>query len=213
MKVAIYARVSSEEQREKDSIQSQLFYLRKYCEDRKYTIVEEYCDNGFSGRTESKRAAYNKMVKDANRRRFDAILTFKLDRLHRNVLNAILFINNMANIGVDLIITDQNIDTTTPIGKAMTYITAIFAQLESEQTSQRSKIGTERAKAQGKVCHRPEIALTPYQINKAREILTADPDISMRALATQFDGISRPTLIKGLRKAGVLPENSQGGAQ
>ena len=97
--------------------------------------------------------------------------------------------------------------------RAMMQMIAVFAELESANTSERVKIGLERAKAQGKVCHRKKTKLSQYQIEKARAILAENPGISERALAAQFNGISRSTLINRLREAGVLESRTQSGGK
>jgi len=204
MTVALYARVSTEEQRKKDSVESQLIHLRKYADTYNHKIVAEYVDDGKSGSSIANRPAYIQMMDDVKRHRFDAVIGYKLDRFHRKTLNALLFVDTLRMRNVSLIITSQNIDTSTAMGTAMMQITAVFAELETANTIERSKLGMERAKAAGTVCNRPRVELSQYQIDKARKILTDDPDISMRALAGQFEGITRPTLIRALKEAGVI---------
>lgn len=201
MKVALYARVSTTD-KEQDP-ETQLRHLRAIARAYGHEIHKEYVDKA-SGRTVKGRDAYQQMLKDAKAHRFNAIMAYKLDRLHRNLMEAVGFVDNLRLIGVDLILTSEAIDTSNAMGRAMMQITAVFAELESAKTSERVVIGMERARAEGKVCNRPTKELTPYQIQKAKAILRDDPDISQRALASQFDGISRMTLINGLRKAGVL---------
>lgn len=201
MKVALYARVSTTD-KEQDP-ETQLRHLRAIAQAYGHEIHKEYVDKA-SGRTVKGRDAYQQMLKDAKAHRFNAIMAYKLDRLHRNLMEAVGFVDNLRLIGVDLILTSEAIDTSTAMGRAMMQITAVFAELESAKTSERVLIGMERARAEGKVCNRPTKELTPYQIEKAKAILRDDPDISQRALASQFDGISRMTLINRLRKAGVL---------
>lgn len=211
MKVAIYARVSSEEQRTNMTIETQLFSLRKYCEAMGHTIVAEYCDDGYTGR-DLNRPQYLRMLEDARKHKFDVIMAYKLDRFHRKTINALMFMEeiNRLNPKVYVILTTQNIDTSTAMGNAMMQITAVFAELESANISERSRSGTERAKAQGKICNRPTIPLSDYQIQKAKSIIENDPDISQRELAKQFDGISRTKLIRMLKEAGIITDPKEG---
>jgi Site-specific recombinases, DNA invertase Pin homologs len=201
MKVAIYARVSTDEG-EQDP-ETQLLHLRKYAETFGHKIVAEYVDRK-SGRTIRGRTSYIKMMEDAETTKFEAIIGYKLDRFHRNTMNAIAFVDRLRGLNKALIVTSQNIDTNTAMGRAMMQITAVFAELESANTSERSKIGTERAKAEGKLCHRPRKKLSAYQIDKAKGILAGNPDISRRQLALQFDGIGRDALIRELIAEGIL---------
>ena len=126
-------------------------------------------------------------------------------------MESILFVNRLADIGVELVVTSQSIDTTTAAGRAMMQMISVFAELESANTSERVKIGMERARAEGKVCHRRKTVLSEYQLEKARNILAEEPGISERALAARFTGISRSTLIRCLREEGVLECDGGGG--
>jgi DNA invertase Pin-like site-specific DNA recombinase len=81
MKIALYARVSTTDKGQDP--QMQLRELREYCERRKLDIVREYVDNGISGSKES-RPELNRLMADANRRKFDAVLVWKFDRFARS---------------------------------------------------------------------------------------------------------------------------------
>ena len=109
-------------------------HLRKVADAFGHKIVAEYLDLK-SGKTIKGRDRYIKMMDDAATHKFDAIMTYKLDRLHRNVLDALVFVNALRLSNIDLIVTSQNIDTSTAIGRAMFQIVAVFAELESANTS------------------------------------------------------------------------------
>ena len=200
MKVALYARVSTVDRDQNP--ETQLVHLRAMAAAQGYDIVAEYVDES-SGRTIKGRTAYIDMMAAAEKHKFDAIMGYKLDRFHRNLMNAINFVNSLKMMDISIILTSQKIDTSSAMGMAMMQITAVFAELESANTSERSKLGTKRAMAEGKVCHRPSKPLSEYQIAKAKKILEENPTISQRRLADQFEGISRPKLIEGLRDAGI----------
>jgi len=201
-RVAIYVRVSTDD-KDQDP-ETQLYHLRNYAELCGHKIVAEFVDVGLSAKTIRGRVEYQKMMHGVDAGRYDAVMAYKLDRLHRNLANAIMFVDYLRARQVALILTSQLLDTSTAMGMAMMQITAVFAELESANTAERSKIGTERAKAQGKVCNRPLTTLSKYQIERAKEILAANPNISNRELAENFNGISRMTLIKKLREEGVI---------
>ena len=201
MIVAIYARVSTTD-KDQDP-ETQLRHLRTIAGDQGHTIYKEYVDKA-SGRTVRGRTAYQQMIEDAQARRFDAIMAYKLDRLHRNLIEAVTFVDRLRIMGIDLIVTTEAIDTSTAMGRAMMQIIAVFAELESAKTGERVQIGMERARAEGKVCNRPPKALSAYQLEKAKRILSSEPEISYRKLAEQFEGISRATLIRLLREEGLV---------
>jgi len=202
MKVALYVRVSTDD-KDQDP-ETQLFNLRKYADLYEHKIIDVFLDHGKTGKTVKGRTEYLRMMEEVDKGRYDAVMGYKLDRFHRNTLNAITFIEHLRQRNTALILTTQNIDTSTPMGTAMMQITAVFAELESATTAERSKAGTERAKAQGVVCNRPTIKLSQYQIEKAISILEENPKISHRKLADNFTGISKTTLIKHLREEGVI---------
>ena len=104
-----------------------------------------------------------------------------------------------------MISTSEAIDTSTAMGRMFFVICAALNECESEKTSERIKIGMERATKEGIVCNRPKIELSEYQINKAKEIIAANPEISGRALAAQFDSIGRNTLLLCLKKLKIWP--------
>lgn len=201
MKVALYARVSTDDRDQNP--ETQLRHLRLICDANDYQIVEEFVDES-SGRTIRGRPRYQAMMKGAAAHRFDSIMAYKLDRFHRNVMEQLLMSQQLQAYGVNLICTSEAIDTNTAMGRFFFVVMAALAECESSKTSERVKIGMERAAAEGKVCHRPAAKLSDYQLQKARDILAATPGISRSALAAQFDGIGRTTLIRLLKEAKIL---------
>ena len=112
MRVAIYARCSTADQ----SVDLQLDGVRDYAEARGFEVVEEYIDEGVSG-AKVKRAALERLLSDAHRRRFDALLVWKLDRLGRSLSHLIRVVEQLGSLGVDLMsLGDPGLDTTTPPG-------------------------------------------------------------------------------------------------
>jgi len=202
VKIAIYARVSTDDKDQ--NVETQLIHLRKYAETFRHDIVEEFVDEGKSAKTVRGRNAYIKMMEGVHRHKYEAVVAYKLDRFHRNTYNALAFAEDLREHQTDLILTTQDINTSTAAGRMMMQILAVFAELESENTAERVKVGMERAAAEGKICHRPKRELSAYQIEKAKEILATDPNISQRKLSEQFTGVSRATLIKCLREEGVI---------
>lgn len=144
MRVAIYCRVSTEEQDPK----KQELELKEYCERRKYDVVKVYTDV-ISGSTDSRPALNNLMI-DAYNKVFDAVIIWKLDRLGRSIKHLIDSVNKFSLWGVELICTTQQIDTSTPNGKLLFHIFAAVGQFERDLISERTKLGMKRAKNVGK---------------------------------------------------------------
>ena len=170
LRIAIYTRVSTDEQaRGGYSLDDQLEKLRTYVSIRDaWTVVGEYVDDGYTGKN-IRRPQYKQMFEDIDN--WNAILVMKTDRIHRNVANALkMFEQDLEKKDKYFISFTENIDTTTAMGRAMMVITMVFAQLESDQTGERTYSGMrQKAKQKGYTGHRacvgfkaiPEIITDP----------------------------------------------------
>jgi DNA invertase Pin-like site-specific DNA recombinase len=156
MRVAIYARVSTLDQEP----ENQLTELRRYAEARQWTIAEELIDHGVSGAKES-RPALDRLVAAAKRRRFDAVLCWRLDRLGRNLRHLILMLDEFHALGVAFVSLAEGIDATTPAGKLQLHILGAIAEFERARIAERVKAGLARARAHGKRLGRPRLAPLP----------------------------------------------------
>ncbi len=150
-KVAIYVRVSTQEQAEHGySIEAQIDKLRKYCEAKDWIISEEYIDAGYSG-AKLDRPAMQKLMRDAQSNKMDMVLVYKLDRLSRSQKDTLYLIEEIFNANeVDFTSMQENFDTSTPLGMAMVGILSVFAQLERSQIRERMTLGMEARVKQGK---------------------------------------------------------------
>jgi len=120
--------------------------------------VTEYLDHGISGaKGRDKRPELDSLLKAANRREFDIIMAWSVDRLGRSLQHLVGFLDDIHAKGVDLYLHQQNIDTSTPSGKAMFQMAGVFAEFERSMIQERVKSGLERAKKQGKVLGRPRV--------------------------------------------------------
>ena len=149
MTVAIYVRVSTQEQAQEGySIGEQTERLRKYCEIKDWSVFRVYTDAGYSG-SSTDRPGLQQLIKDIEK--FNAVLVYKLDRLSRSQLDTLYLIERvfLAN-NVDFISLSENFDTSTPFGRAMIGILAVFAQLEREQIRERMQMGKEARAKEGK---------------------------------------------------------------
>ena len=97
------------------------------------------------------------MLKDAQRRRFDVVMAWAIDRLGRSLIDLLGTIQTLEACGVDLYLDQQALDTTTPAGKLMFQITGAFAEFERSMIRQRVNAGLKRAVEAGKQLGRPRI--------------------------------------------------------
>lgn len=148
-KVAIYVRVSTTNQAEEGySIDEQIDKLEAYCKIKDWSVYKVYTDGGFSG-SNTDRPALEKLIKDANKKKFDTVLVYKLDRLSRSQKDTLFLIEDVfIKNGIEFLSLQENFDTSTPFGKAMIGLLSVFAQLEREQIKERMQLGKlGRAKA------------------------------------------------------------------
>lgn len=147
MKVAIYVRVSTQDQ----TVENQKLPLIEYCKRMSwdYEVFEE---------TESTRKSrpvqwelYNRLL----RKEFDGLVIYKFDRWARSTKELIEHIENLVEKEVKVYSYAENIDLSTSMGKAMLTIISAFAQLERDLIRERTIAGLQRAKAQGKKLGRP----------------------------------------------------------
>lgn len=144
MKVAIYCRVSTDEQ----DANKQEDICKKYCEVNNLEIYGIYKDV-ISG-TKSSRPKFNEMLNDMRENRFQAIMVTKLDRLTRSLQHLLGLLEEFNKKGVHFIATTQNIDTSTAAGKLQTQILGAFAEFERNIISERTKEGLRVATGVGK---------------------------------------------------------------
>lgn len=137
MNFAIYARKSIYSDKS-DSIKNQIRMCHEYI-DMKYSDVGtilEYCDEGLTG-ANTNRPELQRLLADISDGLVDMLAVYQLDRLSRDVRDFSNIYGLLTEKRVEFISVKENIDTSTPIGKAMTYITMVFAQLERESIAQR----------------------------------------------------------------------------
>lgn len=151
MNVALYIRVSTQEQaKEGYSIGEQTERLTKYAQAHDWNIYKVYTDPGFSG-SNINRPALLKLIEDAKVHKFDKVVVYKLDRLSRSQKDTLMLIEDiLLSNNVDFVSMNENFDTSTPFGKAMIGILAVFAQLEREQIKERMGMGRQARAKQGK---------------------------------------------------------------
>jgi DNA invertase Pin-like site-specific DNA recombinase len=155
LRAALYLRVSTDQQ----ATENQRLVLAKLAERRGFEIVKEYEDAGISGASgRDKRPAFDAMLKDAARRRFDVVLTWSIDRLGRSVQHVAQAMAELDTAGVALISEQQGIDGTGPFGRAMMQMATVFAKLERSMIRARIVAGLGRVRAEGmKTLGRPKI--------------------------------------------------------
>ena len=185
-RVAIYLRVSTDGQ----TTENQRRELELVGQRSGWEVVDIYEDRGVSGaKGRDKRPAFDRLCKDAARRRFAMVAAWSVDRLGRSLQDLVGFLDELHSLDCDLYLHQQGIDTSTPAGKAMFGMMGVFAEFERAMIRDRVKAGLARARAQGKTLGRPPIgAKVETAILESRT-----GGKSMRAIATE-QGIALGTV-------------------
>ncbi|QDT50523.1 Transposon Tn3 resolvase [Symmachiella dynata] len=144
LKVAIYARVSTEEQ----STDAQLRDLRQYAASRNWNDVREFIDEGVSGSKDS-RPSWNILWDDIQKGRVNVLLVHALDRLGRSLPHLVKIISTCVERGITLVSFRENIDLSTSTGRMIVGIFSVLAEYERQIIIDRTRSGMRAAKARG----------------------------------------------------------------
>lgn len=181
-RVALYIRVSTQEQAEKFGLPVQLNQMKKWLDTYNdlFTWDEKhlYTDDGFSGASEiQEREALPKLFAAAKKREFDVIIVWKLDRFFRRTRYLLNAIEELKDMGVGFISTTQaEVDTTKPMGKFMLGLLGIIAEMERDLIIERTGIGRMEAANAGKFVG--GMHTYGYDIDKQTQKITANHDTS-----------------------------------
>src|SRR6201982_3505451 len=154
-RVAIYARVSTTNQGQDVSLQTR--ELRQFAEARGWTIAGEYVDAGVSGAKDS-RPELNRLMADAKRRKFDAVLVWKLDRFGRSLRHLVNALAEFESVGIAFVSLSDNLDLSTPSGRLMFDTNGAMAEFERELIRERVRAGMKNAREKGDATGRPRWA-------------------------------------------------------
>ena len=141
-RVALYARVSTEEQAEKGySIEGQKEKIHQYCELHGYTVVGEYVDAGISGKNITKRPEVQRLLKDAESGKFDEVVVWKINRISRNTKDFLEIFERLEKYNVSITSLTENFDTSNPMGKFAVQMLAAVGELERNTIVENVSLG------------------------------------------------------------------------
>jgi DNA invertase Pin-like site-specific DNA recombinase len=132
----------------------QLRELREYVERRGWKLAGEYTDVGISG-TKEKRPELDRLLTDAHRRRFNAVVVWKFDRFARSVSHLLRALEDFQAQGIEFVSLSEQLDTSTPTGKMVFTVLGAVAELERSLIAERVRAGLRNARAKGKRLGRP----------------------------------------------------------
>jgi DNA invertase Pin-like site-specific DNA recombinase len=164
MRAAPYARVSTNNGQDPTM---QTRELKEYCERRGWDIAGEYVDIGVSG-TKEERQELNRLIGDAHRRRFDAIVVWKFDRFARSVSHLLRALETFKALGIEFVSLSEQVDTSTPTGKMVFTVLGAVAELERSLIVERVRAGLRNARAKGKKLGRPRAVVDASRVATLR---------------------------------------------
>jgi putative DNA-invertase from lambdoid prophage Rac len=152
LRAGLYARVSTNDQQ---TLPMQNRAMREYAARRGWTIAMQVRKVGSGA---ARREAREKLLKAAHRREIDVVLVWRLDRWGRSVTDLLTTLQELEHLGVGFVSLTEALDLTTPTGRAMAGLLAVFAEFEKEILSERTRAGLAHARQNGKRLGRPATA-------------------------------------------------------
>src|SRR5437762_8627760 len=174
-RAGLYARVSTNDQQ---TLSMQNRAMREYAVRRGWTIAVQVREVG-SGAV--KREAREKLLEAARRREIDVVLVWRLDRWGRSVTDLLATLQELEHLGVGFVSLTEALDLTTPAGRAMAGLLAVFAEFEREILRERVRAGLAQARQNGQRLGRPvTAALHADQVRKLYRAGLSKAEIARR---------------------------------
>lgn len=152
LRVAAYARVSTEQDEQQNSYEAQVNYYTQFIKNcPTWTLVDIYADEGISGTSTKQREGFNRMIADAKAGKIDLILTKSISRFARNTVDTLNTVRELQRLGIEVRFEKENINTLDKQSEVILTIMSSLAQEESRSISENVKWGHQRSMQQGKV--------------------------------------------------------------
>jgi putative DNA-invertase from lambdoid prophage Rac len=152
MRAALYARVSTHDQQ---TLGLQVDAMRSYISDRGGKVAKQIKDVGSGARERPEREL---LLKAARRRELDVVVVWRLDRWGRSLPDLVMTLRELTDLGVGFVSLTEALDLTTPTGRALTGMLAVFAEFEREILRERVRAGIAQARKEGRPHGRPRTA-------------------------------------------------------
>jgi len=201
LRVVYYARVSTEKDEQINSLRNQTQYYEDYIRSNpNWTYLGGYIDEGISGTSTKKRDSFLKMISDAEKDKFDYIVTKEISRFSRNTLDSIRYTRELLSYGVGVFFQNDNINTLSNDAELRLTIMSSIAQDEVRKLSERVRFGFKRAQENGIVLGQNNIY--GYTKNKGKLTVNNDESEVIRKIFEMYaEGKS------GLRRISIELEN------
>jgi DNA invertase Pin-like site-specific DNA recombinase len=200
-KCAIYARVSTSDQR----VENQLFDLRLFAEQRGYEVAAEYTDIGVSG-SKARRPGLDTLLRDARKRKFAVVIVAAFDRLARSTKHFLTVIDELDSLGVEFVSKRENIATDGAMGRLFITLISSIAELEAELIKERVRAGIRRRKLEGL-----PVGRQPLDVDHDAIVTDRLRGMSLTNVAKRH-GVSRASVVRWVRVArqqGLAPQSDE----
>ena len=204
-RVAAYCRVSTDNEDQANSFESQQRYFRQYIErNPDWELYAIFADEGISGTNTKKRKEFNRMIECAKNGDFDLIITKEISRFARNTLDSIFYTRDLKKHGVGVIFLNDNINTLDGDAELRLAIMSSIAQEESRKTSERVKWGQKRQMEQGVVFGR---SMLGYDVKDGKMTINEEGAKIVRLIFHKFvdEGKGTHVIARELREEGIKP--------
>ena len=202
-RVAAYCRVSTDNEDQVNSFESQQRYFRRYIEEHPdWELYEIFADEGISGTNTKKRKAFNRMIEEAKSGAFDLIITKEISRFARNTLDSIYYTRELKRYGVGVIFMNDGIHTLDGDAELRLAILSSIAQEESRKTSERVKWGQKRRMEQGVVFGRDMVG---YDVRDGKMYINEEGAKVVRLVFRKYvnEGKGIHVIARELREEGI----------
>lgn len=205
IKVAAYARVSTDKEDQKNSYESQLkYYMEKMNANPKWIVTQVYADEAISGTQDYKRSDFMRMIHDALNGKFDLLLTKSISRFARNTVDTLSYVRKLKEKNVAILFEEENINTLEMSGELLLTILSSVAQQESETISLHVKLGLKMKMQRGELvgfhgCY-------GYDYDKLTKTLTVNEEekkVIQYIFGRYVQGAGTTMIAKELTEAGI----------
>lgn len=189
-KCAIYARVSTSDQR----VDNQIYDLRQFAAQRGYEVSAEYTDVGVSG-SNARRPGLDNLLRDARKRKFAVVIVAAFDRLARSTKHFLTVVDELDSLGVEFISRRENIATDGAMGRLFITLISSIAELEAELIKERVRAGIRRRKLEGL-----PVGRQPLDVDHASLVADRLRGMSLTDVAKRYS-VSRASVVRWVRES------------
>jgi site-specific DNA recombinase len=207
MRCALYRRVSTDMQAEEGfSLEAQRNRLEAFAQSQGWTIVEDYCDEGFSAKN-IERPEMQRLISDIKKKKFDLVLVYKLDRFVRSVLDLHELLELMEKYDVKFKSATEVFDTTSATGRLFITLIATLAQWERETIAERVHMGMTKKVEQGERNGAP--APYGYDSKDGNLVVNHDEAKWVKYIFSRYGSVGSQTIAKELNSKGIRTKKGE----